>query len=131
MQRLAAREDTMNLVQKLRYMGKQYAAGQEARGGGAQKHYLEEAADEIERLRGELANIANAKRFDRSVFDDDTVFADWAQSRCRYVGRGDAAADAEMKVERTPTVCTKDPRGCWNARCQLGKHRVKDVTNVR
>ena len=41
----------MDLVQKLRYMGKQYAAGHEARGGGAQKHYLEEAADELERLR--------------------------------------------------------------------------------
>lgn len=41
----------MELVQKLRHMGRQYAAGQEARGGGAQKHYLEEAADELERLR--------------------------------------------------------------------------------
>ena len=88
----------MELVHKLRYMGKQYAAGQQARGGSAGKHYLEEAADEIERLRAELLNIANAKRFDRSVFEDDTVFADWAQSRCRYVGRGDAVADAAHKA---------------------------------
>ncbi len=43
---------TMDLVQKLRYMGRQYAAGQEARGGERQKHYLEEAADELERLAG-------------------------------------------------------------------------------
>lgn len=59
----------MDLIQKLRYMGRQYANGQEARGGGRQKHYLEEAADEIERLRQELRNIAEAKRFDRSVFE--------------------------------------------------------------
>lgn len=43
----------MNLIEKLRYMGRQYAAGQQARGGGTQKHYLEEAADEIERLTTE------------------------------------------------------------------------------
>lgn len=43
----------MDLIQKLRYMGKQYAAGTYSRGGayGGQKHYLEEAADELERLR--------------------------------------------------------------------------------
>lgn len=88
----------MDLIQKLRYMGRQYAAGQQARGGNAQqKHYLEEAADELERLHQELRNIAEAKRFDRSVFEDDTEFADWAQSRCRYQIRGDAAADAAAK----------------------------------
>ena len=47
----------MDLIQKLRYMGRQYAAGQKARGDGAQKHYLEEAADELERL---LAATARA-----------------------------------------------------------------------
>lgn len=88
----------MDLIQRLRYMGRQYAAGQTARGGGAQKHYLEEAADELERLRRELRNIAEAKRFDRSVFEDDTVFADWAQSRCRYQVSGDAAADEGAKT---------------------------------
>jgi len=31
----------------------------------------------------ELGYIANAKRFDREKFDDDTSFADWAQSRAR------------------------------------------------
>lgn len=41
------------LVVKLRYMGNQYAAGQAARGGGQQKHYLQEAADELERLFAE------------------------------------------------------------------------------
>jgi hypothetical protein len=39
---------------------------------------------EVERLRAELENIANAKRFDRTCFDDDTSFADWAQSRARF-----------------------------------------------
>lgn len=38
------------LATKLRYMGKQYSAGQEARGGGRQKHYLEEAADQLDAL---------------------------------------------------------------------------------
>jgi len=43
------------LVAKLRYMGKQYAAGQVARGGAPQKHYLEEAADEIEMMAWALS----------------------------------------------------------------------------
>jgi hypothetical protein len=51
----------------------------------------------LERAYGELANIANAKRFNRDYFADDTEFADWAQARCRYVARGDAAADAAAK----------------------------------
>ena len=38
------------LIAKLRYQGKQYAAGQVARGGAGQKHYLEEAADELEMM---------------------------------------------------------------------------------
>jgi len=57
----------------------------------------EELREENERLRQELRNIANAKRFDRSVFETDTDFADWAQSRCRYQVRGDAAADAAVR----------------------------------
>lgn len=32
----------------------------------------------------ELRNIAEAKRFDRERFDNDTSFADWAQSRARH-----------------------------------------------
>lgn len=35
-------------------------------------------------LQQELRNIADAKRFDRERFEDDTAFADWAQSRARY-----------------------------------------------
>ena len=34
-------------------------------------------------LLAELMNIANAKRFDRERFENDTAFADWAQSRAR------------------------------------------------
>lgn len=45
--------DTDALVRKLRYMGRQYAAGQVSRGGSPRKHYLEEAADTIERLTRE------------------------------------------------------------------------------
>lgn len=89
----------MDWLAKLRYMARQYSAGAVAR-GGEPRHYLQDAVDEIDRLRRELLNIAEAKRFDRTVFDDDTEFADWAQSRCRYLGRGDAAADAEAKHVR-------------------------------
>lgn len=44
------------LVVKLRYMGNQYAAGQASRGGGQKKHYLQEAADELERLFAQSVN---------------------------------------------------------------------------
>ena len=91
--------DMEKLIAKLRYMGSMYQTGQQARGGSGGKHYLTEAADGLERMQKELLNIANAKRFDRSVFEDDTVFADWVQARCRYVGRGDAAADAAHKAD--------------------------------
>jgi ABC-type Na+ efflux pump permease subunit len=43
-------------------------------------------------LEEELTNIAQARRFDRMYFDDDTAFADWAQSRARWtLGKADAA----------------------------------------
>lgn len=50
-----APEKQRELIAKLRYMGKQYAAGQVARGGAPQKHYLEEAADEIEMMAWALS----------------------------------------------------------------------------
>lgn len=53
----------MELIAKLRYMGRQYANGQAARGGGQQKHYLEEAADEIEILRTENQRLKEALFF--------------------------------------------------------------------
>jgi len=43
---------------------------------------LIEAAPE---LLEELKNISNAKRFSREHFRDDTEFADWVQSRARFV----------------------------------------------
>lgn len=48
----------------------------------------------------ELENIANAKRFDRECFADDTEFADWAQSRARhYAAIASALADALEQAE--------------------------------
>lgn len=35
----------------------------------------------------EVENIANADRFNRAHFEDDTAFADWAQNRCRSLLR--------------------------------------------
>jgi hypothetical protein len=46
-----------DVVRKLRYMGAQYAAGQASRGGGLRKHYLEEAAEEIEMLRARVIGV--------------------------------------------------------------------------
>jgi len=86
----------MDWMKKLRYMAEHYSAGAVSR-GGERRHYLQDAVDEIDRLRAELRNIAEAKRFDRSVFEDDTAFADWVQSRCRWHIRGDAEADAAVK----------------------------------
>jgi hypothetical protein len=40
----------------------------------------------------ELINIANAKRFDREMFADDTEFADWVQSRARHTLRSASSA---------------------------------------
>jgi hypothetical protein len=46
---------------------------------------LLECAQHMHALRAELRNIANAQRFNREYFDDDTAFAEWAQSRARHV----------------------------------------------
>jgi hypothetical protein len=40
--------------------------------------------ERAERAELELHNIANAERFNKERFRDDTEFADWAQSRCRH-----------------------------------------------
>lgn len=46
------------LIAKLRYMARQYTAGSHARGGNPpSKHYLDEAADVIERLDAELSSL--------------------------------------------------------------------------
>lgn len=51
--------------------------------GTWQTDYVPALADTIERLVGELENIAKAERFNREKFDDDSAFADWVQSRAR------------------------------------------------
>lgn len=42
----------------------------------------------VEQAEGELRNIVEARRFNRSIFDTDTEFADWAQNRARAVLHG-------------------------------------------
>lgn len=51
---------------------------------------IEALTKDAERYKGELLNIADTKRFKRDVFETDTEWADWAQSRARYVSSGDA-----------------------------------------
>ena len=50
------------------------------------RFYAAPAAESGDAWR-ELWNIANAERFNRERFRDDTEFADWAQSRCRHAAR--------------------------------------------
>ena len=59
----------MDVAQKLRYQGRQYAAGQSARGGGITKHWLEDAADEIERLRAEVDKLTYAEQLSHEAID--------------------------------------------------------------
>lgn len=40
--------DIPTLIKRLRYQGRQYAAGQASRGGGSGRHMLEQAADQLE-----------------------------------------------------------------------------------
>lgn len=108
--------DTDALVRKLRYMGRQYAAGQVSRGGSPRKHYLEEAADTIERLTRENAALKTVM-----VAAAEEIHAHW-QAHCDADGYGPqnlmrrleegipseygytAGAFAELKRERDETV---------------------------
>lgn len=45
------------IVSRLRYQGKQYANGQVARGGVAEPHYLEQAADLLEQKQAALDEV--------------------------------------------------------------------------
>lgn len=60
------------IVNKLRYMGRQYAAGQISRGGAGGKHYLEEAADHIEELERHNADILLALKDVVAIADRET-----------------------------------------------------------
>jgi hypothetical protein len=67
---------------------------------------LRKVIAELQRLRhgsGELVEtlrgIANAKRFNREHFDDDTGFADWARSRARHAIRDHARLSPEGSDE--------------------------------
>lgn len=64
------------------------------------------AEEEIGRLRSELQNFVNAKRFDRSVFDNDTEFVEWVLSRSRNAlqGGSDAPALGSAKEEKEEKI---------------------------
>lgn len=56
-------------------------------GGAGKVEPAPQAKSQDEQMRDPvyvLGFIANAKRFDRLHFDDDTAFADWAQSLARH-----------------------------------------------
>lgn len=44
------------------------------------------------------AAIAKAKRFDRTIFEDDTALVDWAQSLCRHAVESLSEVDAALKA---------------------------------
>jgi hypothetical protein len=85
----------------------------------------------------ELENIVNAKRFDREVFDDDTGFADWVQSRARFtLAKCDATPGEACHCEACDPiklngsnmrmiVCAK----CGNKRCPHATDHRNACTN--
>lgn len=69
-----------DLISRLRYMGKQYSAGQYARGGGVQKHYLEEAADALEAQAKRIAELeaqVKALKTHPCLLEDGQFDHDW------------------------------------------------------
>lgn len=87
----------MNLIEKLRHMGRQYSAGQAARGGGQQKHYLEDAADEIEALRKDAERYRWLRTRDIETIVRGGVFAGKTPENVALNGEDlDAAIDAAM-----------------------------------
>lgn len=50
------------MVRQLRYMARQYSAGQFARGGGVRTHWLADVAGQIEQLEIELAAAEQTRR---------------------------------------------------------------------
>jgi hypothetical protein len=57
----------------------------------------------------ELRNIAEAKRFNREHFEDDTTFADWAQSRARHTLSKDAHESTVNSAPVLHEVQSDDP----------------------
>jgi len=60
---------------------------------------LEKECARLREALTELDNIANAKRFDRDCFYDDTSFADWARNR---------AQDTAAKIRQALAPADKD-----------------------
>jgi hypothetical protein len=48
-------------------------------------YYRSGALQRLAELAEEVSHIAKAERFNREKFGDDTAYADWVQSRCRFV----------------------------------------------
>ena len=51
------------------------------------KQAMGDAANVIQMLRSELKSIAASNRFDRAMFANDSEWADWVQSRARFVAQ--------------------------------------------
>ena len=92
-----------HLVAKLRYMGRQYSAGQYARGGGSQKHYLEDAADQIEQL---LEVERAARRYYERYCQDEADGSEWV---CGEEQRRDAQALRDALRAPVPTTEGREP----------------------
>jgi hypothetical protein len=64
------------------------------------KHLLAVQSGALQRLAElaeEVSHIAKAERFNREKFGDDTAYADWVQSRCRFVLSARAPSAKEGK----------------------------------
>ena len=79
--------DSDTLKKRLRYQGRQYAAGQAARGGDSREpHMLEQAANRIDRLERELINCKTDYEYLLTITDDKAGLHMWLRMRASVVG---------------------------------------------
>lgn len=100
------------LIAKLRYMARQYTAGQSARGGNPPaKHYLDEAADALSRLTAGDVTLPSATV---TISGDGQPFAgNWYNiNRLKDYGDRRAAAAVLAERERCAKVCQDMKRDC-------------------
>lgn len=86
--------------------------------------HVKELEPQLCAAREELSNIANAKRFDPEVFEDNKSFADWAQSRARHTLSSIASCPHEAEAKRLRAELSEaidliraDVEGCDDPNC--------------
>lgn len=112
------------LITKLRYMARQYTNGSLARGGNPGRHYLDEAADEIERLRAALAQPA--------LKPCRSPYCECTEGECTHPGfydaRGTTPQESAPRLGITLDLAQKIARDCRATR--LGEPLPDSLLNL-